>query len=531
VIIISSLQHTQEAQMALTGCHSEESPSLNGTTPEISGQSTPIGQRVLWSLGRKDVTIDFSAEQVVTDTGLLTIRKLDRELGILSEAAARLADPREQKSVTHDAERLLVQQVYQLLGGYFDANDSNVLRNDPLFQTLADVPPDGEQPLASGSTVSRFRYAYTRRQEDLPLDERTIDEERQAANCQRITAINKFLVETFIKTRRAKPKRIIIDLDASDDPVHGQQQLTFWHGYYDQQQYFPLLSFDGESGFPLGAWLRLGKAHASWGAIEALEGIVPALRAAWPDVEIVVRGDAGYGVPELYEYAENNDLKYVIGYTSNAVLKRRTELLLNYTQACADLYDEPLCRFTQFDDYQAESWSRPRRIIAKCEVTAQGGPNRRFVVTNLDDRPEALYHGLYVKRGNYPERSIQELKHGLQMDRLSSHRFFANAFTLQCHVLAYALYVLFREANAEVPEVAKSQLQTVQSKLFKVGALAQVSVRRIWFRISATWPGRELFERVCQAVNDFTSTLGHLWPNRLEQGLQAELGGAVRVLK
>lgn len=246
--------------MALTECHSVESPSLNGTTPEISGQPTPVGQRVLWSLGRKDVTIDFPAEQVVTDTGLLTIRKLDRELGILSEAAARLADPREQKSITHDAERLLVQQVYQLLGGYFDANDSNVLRNDPLFQTLADVPPNGEQPLASGSTVSRFRYAYTRRQEDLPLDERTIDEERQAAKCQRITAINKFLVETFIKTRRAKPTRIIIDLDASDDPAHGQQQLTFWHGYYDQQQYFPLLSFDRESGFPLGAWLRLGKA-------------------------------------------------------------------------------------------------------------------------------------------------------------------------------------------------------------------------------------------------------------------------------
>lgn len=517
--------------MVLTGCSSEERQFSHGTTPPVSGQPASTDQMVLWSLGRKEVTIDFSAEQVVTDTGLVTIRKLDRELGILAEAAARLADPREQKCVVHDAERLLVQQVYQFLGGYFDANDSNVLRNDPLFQTLADVSPTSQQPLASGSTVSRFKYAYTRRQRQLPIEERTIDEECQAAKCQRIAAINRLLVETFIKTRRQIPKRIIVDFDASDDPVHGQQQLTFWHGYFDQQQYFPLLAFDGESGFPLGAWLRLGKAHPSWGTIEGLQLIVSAFRAVWPDVEIVVRADAGYGIPELYEYCEKNDLKYVIGFTSNPVLKRRTELLLRYTQAYAELYDEPCCRFVQFDDYQAGTWSRPRRIIAKCEVTAQGGPNRRFVITNLTDRPEAIYHGLYVKRGNYPERGIQELKHGLQMDRLSSHRFFANAFTLQCHVLAYALWVLFREANADVPEVAGCQLQTVQAKLFKVGALAQISVRRIWFRISATWPGRDLLRQACEAVSRFTTALGRLWPNRLEERLQAELGATAILLK
>jgi hypothetical protein len=269
--------------MVLTGCPSEENPSSNGTTQPTSGQPAP-NQMVLWSLRRKEVTVDFSAEEVVTDTGLLVIRKLDRELGILEEAAERLSDPRAQKYVVHDAKRLLVQQVYQLLGGYFDANDSNGLRNDPLFQTLADVLPASEQPLASGSTVSRFKYAYTRRQRHWPLEERTIEEECQAAKCQRIEAINQFLVETFVKTRLAKPTRLIVDLDASDDPAHGQQQLTFWHGHFEQQQYFPLLAFDGESGFPLGAWLRPGKAHASWGAVEALEGIVSALRAVWHDV-------------------------------------------------------------------------------------------------------------------------------------------------------------------------------------------------------------------------------------------------------
>lgn len=517
--------------MVLTGCSSEGSCFSNGTTQPVSGQSAATGQLSLWSLGRKEVTVDFSAEQVVTDTGLLAIRKLDRGLGILAEAASRLSDPRSQLYVVHDAERLLVQQVYQLLGGYFDANDSNGLRNDPLFQTLADVDPTPEQPLASGSTVSRFKYAYTRRQRQLPLEERTIEQECQAAKCQRISALNQFLVETFVKTRHEVPKRIILDLDASDDPAHGHQQLTFWHGYFDQQQYFPLLAFDGESGFPLGAWLRPGNAHASWGAIEALQGIVPALRAAWPDVEIVVRGDAGYGVPQLYEYLEKNGFKYVIGYTSNAVLKRRTELLWNYVQMHAKVYEEPCCRFAQFADYQAESWSRPRRIIAKCEVTEQGGPNRRFVVTNLEDRPATVYHGLYVKRGNYPERGIQELKHGLQMDRLSSHRFFANAFTLQCHVLAYALWVLFREANAATPEIAKCQLQTVRTKLLKVGALTRTSVRRIWFSMSASWPGRDLFERACEAASNYASALGRLWPDRLAERLKAELGATALVLK
>jgi hypothetical protein len=517
--------------MITTGCLSEESPFPNGTQQPAEVQPVQSEQKVLWQRGRQEVTVDFSAEQVVTDTGLLTIRKLDRELGILAEAAARLSDPRSQKLVLHDAEELLVQQVYQLLGGYVDANDANVLRNDPLFQTLADASPTPEQPLASGSTLSRFKYAYTRRQQSLPVEERTIEKECQTAKCQRIEAINKFLVETFIKTRGQKPTRIIIDLDASDDPAHGQQQLTFWHGYFDQQQYFPLLAFDGESGFPLGAWLRPGKAHASWGAVEALKEIVSALRAAWLGVEIVVRADAGYGVPELYDYIEKDSLKFVIGYTSNAILKHRTELLLKYTQAHAELHGEPCCRFTQFDDYQAESWSHPRRIIAKCEVTAQGGPNRRFVVTNLTDRPEAVYHGLYVKRGNYPEHGIQELKHGLQMDRLSSHRFFANAFTLQCHVLAYALWVLFREANANVPEVAGHQLQTVQVKLFKVGALVQPSVRRIWFRISTRWPGRDLFARVCEAVSSFTSALGRLWPDRIAERLAAKLGAVAVALK
>lgn len=488
-------------------------------------------QLELWKLGRQEVVVDFSADQVVTDAGLLAIRKLDRELGVLAEAAARLPDPRSQRFITHDVESLLVQQVYQLLGGYFDGNDADMLRKDPLFQTLADCSPNPEAPLASGSTLNRFKYAYTRRQQNLPVDERTIEQECQGAKCERLRALNRFLVELYIKTRPSQPARILIDVDASDDPAHGEQQLTFWHGYYDQRQHFPLFVFEGESGFPLAAWLRPGTAHASWGAVDTLREIVPLLREAWPGIEIVIRGDAGYAVPELYEYAETEDLHYLIGYAKNAVLEQRTRLWQNYAEAHAALHEEPCCVFTELRDYQAGSWPHPRRVIAKCEVTAQGGPNRRFVVTNLSGPPRELYHDLYVKRGLYPERGIQELKHGLDMDRLSAHRFFANALTLQFHVLAYALWVLFREANAEVPEVAGHQLQTMRVRLFKVGALVKTSTRRVWFRLSSTWPGREIFVRVCQAVSEFTSGFGRLWPDRLAERLAVKLHSDVVVIK
>jgi len=500
----------------------ELSQAADGNTTvaaESAAANAQPQQLVLWELDRQQVTVDFSAGRVVTDTGLLAVRKLDRELGILEEAAARLADPRSQKFVKHDAQRLLVQQVYQLLGGYFDANDADVLRHDPLFQTLAERSPDVNTPLASGSTVSRFKYAYTRREAKLPVEERTIESECQAAKCQRIRELNQFLVELYIQTRRTPPQRIVIDLDATDDATHGAQQLSLFHGYYEQFQYLPLLAFEGESGFPLAAWLRPGTAHASWGAIDVLKEIVPALRAAFPGVEIIFRADTGFAVPEIYEYAEAEDLKYVIGYATNDVLERQTQVLQNYVAAIARLYDEPCCRFQEIRDYQAGSWDRSRRIIAKCEVTAAGGPNRRFVVTNLSASPGDVYHGCYVKRGHYPERGIQELKHGLAMDRLSSHRFLANAFTLQCHVLALAIWTLFREANEHTAEIARRQLASVRPLVFKVGALVEPTVRRVWFHLSSTWPGRDLFIRVCQAVSEFTQRLGRLWPSRLSASM------------
>jgi hypothetical protein len=466
-------------------------------------------QLTLWDLGKQQVTVAFDGGQLVTDAGLLALRELDKRLGVLSELAQRLPDPRAQKYVKHTCEALLTQQVYQIVADYADCNDANRLRDDPLFQTVVDVSPDRDDALASGSTVARFHQAFTRRQADLPPEERTVLREIDAALTQRLRILNDYLPELYVRTRRAAPALVIVDLDPSDDPTHGQQVLTGFHGYYDQHQYFPLYAFDGVTGFPLAAWLRPGTVHASCGAVQTLQVIVGRLRAAWPHVVIVVRGDTGLAVPALYEYCEAEGLLYAFGYGSNDVLKARTEGALADLEEYYHWYHhrEPeVQRFEVIEDYQAASWSRPRRIVAKIEINRHG-TNRRFVVTNLSGHPQGIYHGFYVQRGAVPEKPIGELKNGLDADRLSFHRFRANAFKLLEHTLAYALVVLHREATAALPEVAQAEVNTLRLRLWKVAARVNTSVRRIWFHFSETWPYRDLWVRVRQALTQFAAAI------------------------
>jgi hypothetical protein len=466
-------------------------------------------QLTLWRIDQQEITVGFDGGRVVSDAGLLSLRAFDKTLGILAGLAERLPDPRAQKFITHSKEDLLTQRVYQILAGYADGNDAQFLRRDPLLQTLLDVSPDADHALASGSTLNRFHYAYTRRQAEQPAEQRPVLLEQQAARNGRLRIVNDYLVELFIRTRRQRPTVIVIDLDATDDPTHGQQVLSFFHGYYDQYQYFPLLAFDGDSGFPLAAWLRPGTVHASCGAVQVLEELVPRLRQAWPGVEIRVRGDSGLAVPEVYECCERLELGYALGYASNAVLQARTETWLEDLQLyyrCYGRNDRTEQRFEAITDYQAGTWSRPRRIIAKLEVNRRG-TNRRFVVTNLDSPPQELYEGFYVQRGDVPESPIGELKNGLQADRLSAHGFRANALRLLEHVLAYAVFVLYRAAAATVPEMAQAEVSTWRQRLWKVGAIVTTSVRRIWYRFSESWPGRLLWVRVHEAVQQWLAQL------------------------
>jgi hypothetical protein len=465
-------------------------------------------QLTFWKIQKQQVTVDFQGGEIVTDAGLLPVRQFERALGVIAELARRWPDPRSQKFVTHRVEEVLTQQVYQILAGYADCNDANSLRADALFKTLLDISPDDQQhTLASGSTLARFQYAYTRRQIELPPEQRPAFFQQRQARLERVRLINRYLPELFIQTRRTPPPYVILDLDATDDPTHGQQLLSGFHGYFDQYQYFPLLLFDGTTGFPLGAWLRPGTVHASCGSIEALEEIVSQIRQAWPDVLILIRGDCGFAIPQMYEFCEENGLFYAFGYATNEVLKRRTDRLLATVKLAAQMWGESVQRFAAFEDYQAGSWSRPRRILAKVEANRIGS-NRRFVVTNLCGDPQGLYHGFYVQRGNVPEKPIGELKNHLQADRLSAHGFTANAMRLGLHTLAYAIMVLFREALAEeVPELATAEVATIRHRLLKVAARVRTSTRRIWFHLSASWPLRDLLIRVHRALQNYVAAL------------------------
>jgi len=469
----------------------------------------------LFEVGRQQVTVDFDGGQVVSDAGLLPIAQLDRELGILEEAARRMADPRSQAHVTHTTEQIVRQEVFQVLAGYPDGNDANLLRDDPLFKTIVGIDPrQTDRSLAGGSTLNRFQHAYTRREADQPLEDREVLFEVRRAQTSRINQLNEFLIDAFVRTRVTRLAHLIIDLDPTDDPTYGKQQLSLWHGYYDQQQYFPMTIFEGESRMPLGAWLRPGTVHASCGAVDMLRQIVERLRQHWPDIIILVRGDNGVAVPEMYEYCEAQGLFYAFGYASNEVLKRKVrelELEENARWLWWISGRESFQMFHLFEDYQAGSWSAPRKVIAKLEITRTGGPNTRFVVTNMSGLPGGIYRGFYTQRGDVPERPIGELKNGLFMDRLSSPRFLANSHKLMIHVLAYLLYALFREANARTPEVCTMEVGTARTRLFKVGAVVNATTRRIWFHLASHWPGRDLLIAATGAVQNHIAVLRAVW--------------------
>jgi Transposase DDE domain group 1 len=459
----------------------------------------------LGNLGRQQLLVDFQGERIVSDAGLLALRALEKPLGVIAGCAALLPDPRSPLFIQHSVEKILTQEVYSLLAGYPDHNDADHLRDDPLFQILADVSPTSDQRLASGSTLARFQYAYTRRQAQIPLAERPVLLEVRQAQLQRLRIVNDYVVQLFLRTRLVPPEEIILDVDPTDDPTHGKQALSGYHGYYRQHQYYPLHVYEGHTGFPLAVWLRPGTVHASCGAVDVLQPIVNAVRAVWPNVRILVRADNGLGVPEVYDFCEDQHLDYVIGYASNAVLQRATEQALADVELyyrCYGYRDPHVQRFEELGDYQAGSWPHTRRVVAKIEINPQGS-QRRFVVTNLQASPQVVYQQVYTQRGKVPEQPIGEMKNGLRCERLSSSGFCANAFRLVVHALTYALVVLFREATATVAEVATATVPTLRQKLWKVPAVLVTSARRIWLHVSSSWPGQDLWRRVHAAVKGF----------------------------
>jgi hypothetical protein len=318
-----------------------------------------------------------------------------------------------------------------------------------------------------------------------------------------LKVVNDFLVDLFIRTRPRPPARVVLDLDATDDPVHGQQPLSAYHGYYRQHQYLPLLCFDGETGFPLACWLRPGTLHAACGAADVARRLAQRLRQAWPDLAIVARGDCGLAAPGMFDCCEQEKLGYAFGYPSNPVLLRQSEPWLSELRLVHHFYHraEPtMQRFEQISDYQSQSWPLPRRVVVKVEVTPQGS-QRRFVVTNLPQPAREVYQDFYVRRGAVPEQPIGELKNGLRADRLSSCGFCANALKLLVAVVAYALVVLFREAvQALGEEVATANVETLRRRLWKVPGELRVGTEVVRLSLPGDWPDGDLWQQVLQAA-------------------------------
>jgi len=434
------------------------------------------------------VVVQRHQGQLTSDAGLLPIAEFDRRSNFTARMAACLDEPpradrrqsHRRPQTQHQQIEMLRQRVFGIIAGYEDCNDHDTLRDEPVFKLIADRLPD-DSALASQPTLSRFENSVT------------------PASLQRLIDFN---ITTGIERLKEKhggalPARITLDLDATDDPTHGDQQLTLFHGYFGQYQYFPLIISEPTTKHIFLAWLRPGTVHASVGADDDLMRVVNALRQERPDIQIHVRGDGGFGLPLMYEICENNGLTYTFGFSTNPRLKKLTELLL---QRAVEQHQQSQQKQRLFDcfPYQCDSWSFPRTLIAKAECH-DGGTNQRFVVTNLPGVSSAedgqRVYDDYVQRGESEQR-MDELKNGLHMDRLSCHRFMANFFRLLLHVGAMNLLGALRQSQA-LPQVLQvGQPCTWRTTLIKVAAIIVQSTRRIVVKVAANWPWWPIYQAV-----------------------------------
>lgn len=417
----------------------------------------------------------FDGGQMTSDAGLLLLREFDQRHGLTSALAAALADARDPDRVEHSLEVLLCQRLYQIVAGYEDTNDADRLRQDALFQLLAERAP-GEL-LASQPTFSRLENRFTWRD---------------------WAAMNRGLLAGFAQLCRgrvAAAGEIVLDIDSSADPTYGQQEFSFYNGHYDRRVYHPLLVFERHSGYLLAAHLRRGEVASSRGCVAVLRRVVRFLRRLFPGRPIRLVGDAGFAVPRLYDFCERWGMEYTCGIGGMALFQRRSQRLAEKAERRWLRTRQRQLLYTSFR-HRGYRWRhRSRRICVKAEHGA-GGCTLRFVITNRGGTAEQVFT-FYQGRGECENR-IEELKNGFAADRLSCHRFLANAFRLLLHASAYNLVVLFRH---RLPEPLRhAQIETLRIRLFKLGALITRSVRRVLVRCASGWPFQTLWQNAYQAV-------------------------------
>lgn len=453
--------------------------------------TTPCIPQIELQFQRRRVELVGDAPTISSDGGVLLLRQLDEKLGLTARFAKLLPDDRYAERVQHSRLEQLMQRVYQISMGYEDCNDADRLRTDPALR-LACGAEDGE--LSSQPTLSRFENAVTGRE----LNQLRREFERQ-----------------YVEALDPASTLVVLDIDATDNETHGDQQLSFFHGFYDQHMFHPLLVWDALSGQLVTALLRPGNAHGAKAAIGTLTRVIRAIRARCPDAAIVVRGDSAFAGPRLLERleqldAELGDVDYIIGLITNSRLVEMAEPLRT---SVAEQYAERRQFVRRFGwmSYAAGSWPTERHVVVKVEHSSRG-ENPRFVVTSLDGfPPELIYDAGYCPRGQ-SENFIKDLKNALGADRLSCHRFVANAFRLFLHCVAYRLMHALRGVVARVAPVvapdgeprvlrlATMQMDTLRLRLLKVATVIVSSVRRVLVRLPRSFPLADAFFASARAL-------------------------------
>ena len=407
----------------------------------------------------------FDGGRITSDGGLLWLAQANSELGLCEAISEHVPEWRRRKG-RHSLSSLVRQRVFQIACGYEDQNDSNSLREDPLLKLVCGSLPESGADLASQPTFSRLENAV------------------DARCCHRMSQA---LFELYLRERGkdGTPEKVLLDLDATDDPTHGDQEGSCYHGYYEQHIYHPLLVFDGHSGHLIGALLRAGNTHASNSAVALLKRIIGGLREKWPAVAIEIRADAGFAVPALYEYCEKEGIDYTVGLITNPRLEELAEDLLAEAKESHEEKGEK-ARLFSGGLYGARSWEHERRVVYKAEAM-QRGTNTRFVVTTRTDEPKKLYEW-YVKRGE-SENWIKGFKLHLKADRLSCHRFIANQFRLLLHAAAYWLLDTLRRKLVASGE-QRMQLDTLRLTLIKIGGRVKEFFTKVRLHLASGHPGQ-----------------------------------------
>ncbi len=449
-------------------------------------------------LKQREVVGRFDGGAITSDAGGLLLREVEKRVGIIARFAACFRDHRAAKQSEHTVRELVAQRVYALALGYEDLNDHDQLRADPLLAVLAEKPdPTGEsrvrardrgKALAGKSTLNRLELT----------PEAVGAKERYKKIVTDQAAVDRLWVELFIEAHAQPPTEIVLDLDATDDPVHGNQEGRFFHGYYGHYCYLPLYIFCGD--FLLCARLRPSNIDASAGCVEEVKRIVAQIRQAWPQVKITVRGDAGFCREELMAWCEQAGVDYVLGLAKNQRLK--AQVTREQEQAAAQYQQSGKAArvFQEFPYRTRDSWSRVRRVIAKAEHLEKGA-NPRFVVTSLsapDWTPRRLYEELYCARGEMENRIKEQLM--LFADRTSTAFLRSNQIRLDFSSAAYLLMEALRRLALKATDLAEAQAATIRLKVLKVGALIRITVRKVWVSLAGGYPYAELFARIDAAL-------------------------------